>query len=130
MSTPIASASTPIATGGATDSAVSARPSEAGEDYVWRFALGSPDGPAGEEDPLLEMVRCFLRDFLSMGFLTSAGERVRVDGFALTNAPTEIHPIFLDAVAATGSSPGESPETKRDGDAVNRNPQPFGGDAR
>ncbi len=107
--------STPTVTRSVTEDSAPVRSSDTGEDHVWRFALGPPDGPAGQEEPLLEMVRSFLQDLLTMGFLTRAGERVRVDGFAFTNAPTEIHPIFPDEVAAGEHGAGESPETKRGG---------------
>lgn len=101
----------PVIHGTADSSNNAARSTDTDEDHVWRFALASPACPADQEDPLLEMVRCFLRDLLSMGFLTRSGERVRVDGFAFNNAPGEIHPIFRDGAAAAESA-AESPETQ------------------
>ena len=67
------------------------------EDYVWRFKL-EPSGDASSgEDPMIEMVRTFLADFLSIGFLTQGEKRVEVDGFSFEKNPEVIHEIFTRA---------------------------------
>ena len=62
---------------------------------VWRFALPSQTASAGHEDPLVEMVRSFLDDFLNIGYLTNEGRRVNVDGFRFVDNPEEEYEIFL-----------------------------------
>jgi hypothetical protein len=64
------------------------------EEYVWRFKLAPPGEATPEEDPMIEMVRMFLADFLSIGFLTRGGERVKADGFSFEKDPDVIHEIF------------------------------------
>lgn len=78
------------------------------EDYVWRFAVPAKAAATGHEDPLVEMIRVFLDDFLSLGFLTWKGQRVRVDGFAFTNHPKQTYGIFLDVAAPGGGPNGKS----------------------
>jgi hypothetical protein len=68
------------------------------EEYIWRFHLEENAGGARYKDPLVEMVRVFLDDFLHLGFLTYNGEPVQVTGFAFNNKPTEIYDIFSDGV--------------------------------
>ena len=65
-----------------------------GEDYVWRFKLEPSEETSPSDDPMIEMVRTFLADFLSIGFLTRRGERVKADGFSFEKNPEEIHEIF------------------------------------
>lgn len=74
------------------------------EDFVWRFRLEPPPPATANPDPLVEMLRAFLEDLLQIGFLTSGGERVRVDGFALSNEPRTVHPIFPDPADLSSSS--------------------------
>lgn len=70
------------------------------EDFVWRFAVPADDPSARfDDDPLAEMVRVFLVDFLNIGFLTAKGERVQCDGFAFLNDPESIHPICRNGVS-------------------------------
>lgn len=63
-------------------------------DYVFRFQLTPPSGQTVSGDPLTEMVRTFMADFLNMGFLTKNGERVVVDGFAFMKDPQQIYEVF------------------------------------
>ncbi len=65
-----------------------------GEDYVWRFKLAPSGDASPADDPMIEMVRTFLSDFLRIGFLTHGGERVKADGFSFEKNPEEIHEIF------------------------------------
>ena len=62
---------------------------------VWRFALHSRTTSVGHEDPLVEMGRSFLDDFLNIGYLTNEGTRVKVDGFRFVDNPEEDYDIFL-----------------------------------
>lgn len=86
------------------------------EDHVWRFALGGRANRAGYEDPLVEMVRAFLEDFLSIGYLTNGGRKVGIDGFTFLNEPEEHYRVFLDNAESTlGASPmSPSPGTPVD----------------
>jgi hypothetical protein len=70
------------------------------QDFIWRFAVpaAQPSLQAGD-NPLVEMVRLFLADFLSIGFLTAKGELVRCDGFAFLNDSESIHRIFVNGVS-------------------------------
>ncbi len=72
------------------------------EDYVWRFVVQPNADPAGYDDPLVEMIRTFLEDFLNIGCLTFNGEQVRVDGFSFTNDHDKNYRIFLSEVASGG----------------------------
>lgn len=67
-------------------------------DFVWRFEIGSPEGRPVADDPLAEMIRAFLADFLEIGFLTKQGVRVDVDGFIFTKDLDTIYEIFPDQV--------------------------------
>lgn len=67
---------------------------ETDEDYVWRFELDSGNQEPLLDDPLVEMVRKFLEDFLNIGFFVKDGEKVRVDGFFFLNNPEKIYEIF------------------------------------
>lgn len=71
-----------------------------GDDYIWRFEVQPATESRGYDDPLVEMVRAFLDDFLSFGILTSNGARIQVDGFAFSNDPEQVYRISLDEVAA------------------------------
>jgi len=76
---------------------------ESPEEYIWRFDLeGGANSHRGYKDPLIEMVRLFLDDFLNMGVLTCDGEPVRVTGFAFNNKPRDIYDIFLEDSEAGG----------------------------
>jgi len=76
------------------------------QDHVWRFALESRTSPVGYEDPLVEMVRAFLDDFLNIGYLTKEGRKVGVDGFTFLNDPGKSYRVFLDnAESGDGGNP-------------------------
>lgn len=75
------------------DSSKPAR-SDDSEDFVFRFPLKPADGEPVDPDPLVEMVRVFLEDFLRIGVLTKGGERVSVDGFAFVCEPERVYEIF------------------------------------
>ena len=64
------------------------------DDYVWRFSLERPASPCRHDDPLVEMVRAFFADFLNMGYFTSKGKKVDVDGFTFANDLKTVHQIF------------------------------------
>lgn len=64
------------------------------DDYVFRFKIDPVPEVSGDMDPLTETVRIFLDDFLKLGFLTSEGKRIRVDGFSFLNDKDTIHRIF------------------------------------
>jgi len=91
----------------APNTATSSESPELQEEYIWRFHLEENAGGARYKDPLLEMVRVFLDDFLHLGFLTYNGEPVRVTGFAFNNEPREIYEIFLDDEATLGKDQHE-----------------------
>jgi hypothetical protein len=80
---------------------------ESQQDYVWRFALDGRAEVTGYQDPLVEMIRVLLNDFLDMGFLTHNGEPVCVTGFAFNNKPKDIYDIFRDEGTSSGNSPVE-----------------------
>ncbi|UCF94308.1 MAG: hypothetical protein JSW39_09150 [Desulfobacterales bacterium] len=63
-------------------------------DHVWRFKLQTEDKTFIYDDPLVEMVRAFLADLLTIGFLTSRGQRVAIDGFQLSDDPEKVYGIF------------------------------------
>jgi hypothetical protein len=66
------------------------------EEHVWRFSLGQPPSPCRHDDPLVEMVRAFFADFFNIGYFTSKGIKVDVEGFALTNDFKTVYEIFRD----------------------------------
>jgi len=72
------------------------------EEYIWRFQLDGSGGAGKYRDPLVEMIRVFLDDFLNLGFLTCNGERVQVTGFAFNNKPTEVYDIFSNRAVTNG----------------------------
>ncbi len=72
-------------------------------DYKWRFALERQAAARGYQDPLIEMIRAFLEDFLNIGFLTIDEKRIDAKGFAFTNDPKRIYRIFLDPVTNSTS---------------------------
>lgn len=80
---------------------------ESQEEYIWRFDVDARLKERGYEDPLVEMVRLFLDDFLNLGFLTCEGEPVRVTGFAFNNNPKHLYDIFLDEHTSGGEPPGK-----------------------
>ncbi len=67
------------------------------EDHVWRFAVHAQTDTPVYDDPLIEMVRVFLKDFLDMGFFTYEGKKVQVDGFAFANKPQELYALFEES---------------------------------
>jgi hypothetical protein len=69
---------------------------ENSEDYVWRFRLDGEATSGKVRDPMMEMVRGFLADFLQIGFLTKNGARVDADGFVFSANPDLIHKIFTE----------------------------------
>jgi len=74
------------------------------EEYIWRFDLkGRANGGIGYKDPLVEMVRLLLADFLNIGVLTCNGEPVQVTGFAFNNKPEDIFDIFLPEGSSSGT---------------------------
>ena len=72
---------------------------EKGEDHVWRFRLEAQGAPEAEADPMVELIRIFLADFLQIGFLTKNGVRVDADAFAFVAKPDALHKIFPDKAA-------------------------------
>jgi len=74
------------------------RPLESAQDeeHIWSFRLKANAAldPEANPDPLVEMVRVFLADFLEIGFLTKDGARVDADGFAFVAEPGTLHEIF------------------------------------
>jgi hypothetical protein len=68
-------------------------------DYVWSFAVHAEAEAPLYEDPLVEMVRVFLEDFLNMGFFTCDGKKVRIDGFAFANNPQKLYAVFRDSLS-------------------------------
>lgn len=66
------------------------------EDYVWSFRLDGSGSPSVEPDPMVEMIRVFLADFLQIGSLTKNGVRMDADGFVFTADPETVHKIFSD----------------------------------
>lgn len=79
--------------------------SDKNEDYVWNFAVHP--SPERFEDPLVEMARLLLDDFLGIGFLTQEGNRVCVDGFAFSNSPDKIYTISRDKVTPGADHDGK-----------------------
>ena len=68
-------------------------------DYVWRFAVEPKGAAPMYDDPLVEMVRVFLEDFLGMGFVTVGGRRATIDGFGFSNDPKKLYSIHRDHAA-------------------------------
>lgn len=62
--------------------------------YVFRFKLKESEATKASVDPLVEMVRSFVADFLDLGCFTHKGSRVQVDGFYFTNNPERRYPVY------------------------------------
>jgi len=66
------------------------------EDYQFRYRL-EPEKAKKEKvysDPLIELIRSQLEQFLNLVILTYQGEDIRVDGFRPLNTPEIIYEIF------------------------------------
>jgi hypothetical protein len=64
------------------------------EDYIWRFSLHDDIEAPVYKDPLIEIIRVFLEDFLSFGFLVKDGKQVDVDSFGFNEHPDKFYKIF------------------------------------
>ena len=64
------------------------------EDYIWRFSLHDDIEAPVYKDPLIEIIRAFLEDFLSFGFLVKDGKPIDVDSFAFNEDPDNLYKIF------------------------------------
>ncbi len=64
------------------------------KDYVWRFPVQPETNSPVYDDPMVEMIRSFLADFLNLGHLTRDGKRVDVDGFQFANDSKTVYQIF------------------------------------
>ena len=64
------------------------------EDYIWRFSLHDDIKAPVYKDPLIEIIRVFLEDFLSFGFLVKDGKQVDVDSFGFNEDPDKLYKIF------------------------------------
>lgn len=65
-------------------------------EHIFRFELDNSTAQKSDIDPLVEMVRSFIADFLDIGCFTDKGKRVQVDGFFFTSDPERQHPVFGD----------------------------------
>ncbi len=64
------------------------------EDYVWRFSLHDETEAPMYKDPLIEIIRVFLEDFLSFGFVVKDGKPIEVDAFGFNEDPNKLYKIF------------------------------------
>jgi hypothetical protein len=76
------------------------------KEYVFRFKLNVGEAQKADRDPLTEMVRSFIADFLNIGYFTYKGNRVQVDGFTFALNPEKHYAVFNE-----GLSKREKPET-------------------
>jgi hypothetical protein len=93
---------------------------EEDQDYVWSFGVQAKDDAPLYEDPLVEMIRVFLEDFLNIGFVTYNGKRISIDGFAFANKPKNIYTIFRDDVKPGADADGNSLESHHLQDRINQ----------